>query len=219
MSSGKTSALGLSQWALTDPFLMAEMNANNQKIDAAVAILPIVKLGHIETTAAADRIDIDMSTIDWSKYRKVSVCYHMEDTETASNTFYSTVRANGRSGSADYYCFDLSNGTTYNTSNSNRIYAGGEMSSKTVYPAMYYHLRQLDIYPAIGCAFVEQGIGPFEKHTEYGSYLYTSSSDIKPLPIAQLSSLNFGWLAGASNSTATTNLAAGCTFDLYGVLK
>lgn len=36
-STNKTSALGLSQWVLSDAFLMEDFNADNAKIDAAVA--------------------------------------------------------------------------------------------------------------------------------------------------------------------------------------
>ena len=36
-STSITANLGLNQWVLTDPLLMENMNADNQKIEAAVA--------------------------------------------------------------------------------------------------------------------------------------------------------------------------------------
>ena len=54
-SSNKTTNLGLNQWVLTDPFLMEDMNADNQKIDAAVGSMPYKRLLSITTASDAQR--------------------------------------------------------------------------------------------------------------------------------------------------------------------
>ena len=69
-STNKTSALGLSQWVLSDPFRMEDFNADNAKIDAAVAAVPYVKLLNVTTNAAPTQVDLDLSGIDLSQFSK-----------------------------------------------------------------------------------------------------------------------------------------------------
>ena len=72
-STNKTAKLGLNQWVLTDPLLMEDMNADNQKIDEAVGALSYVKLMDITTAANAQQVDLDVSAIDFTKYAMIQV--------------------------------------------------------------------------------------------------------------------------------------------------
>lgn len=72
-SNNKTAALGLNQWALTDPFLMEDFNEDNRKIDAAVARKSeFVKLKEVTTTVGGvSQIDVDVSDIDFGAWQYV----------------------------------------------------------------------------------------------------------------------------------------------------
>lgn len=72
-STNKTANLGLNQWVLTDPLLMEDMNADNQKIDAAVAANPYVKLMDITTSADAQQVNLNVSGIDLRKYAMLQI--------------------------------------------------------------------------------------------------------------------------------------------------
>ena len=73
MSTGKTGNLNLNQWAENDNFLMEEFNADNRKVDAAVAALPYVKLMEITTSADASIVELNVSGIDLTKYAAVQI--------------------------------------------------------------------------------------------------------------------------------------------------
>lgn len=73
MSSGKTAALALNQWQLSDAFRMEEFNEDNQKLDAAVAAVPYVKLMDVTTTANAQTVELDLSGVDTSKFAKLEL--------------------------------------------------------------------------------------------------------------------------------------------------
>lgn len=82
-STNQTPNLGLCQWVLDDPFLMEDMNADNAKIDAAVAANPYVKLMDVTTTADAQQVNLDLSSIDINKFVKLELyiaasCYTYE---------------------------------------------------------------------------------------------------------------------------------------------
>lgn len=72
-STNKTANLKLNQWVLTDPLLMEDMNEDNQKLDAAVAANPYVKLMDVTTSANAQQVDLDVSGIDFTKYSMIQV--------------------------------------------------------------------------------------------------------------------------------------------------
>lgn len=103
-STGKTPNLKLSQWVLSDPFLMEDMNADNAKIDTAVAALPYVKLMDITTGADAQQVDLDVSGIDLSRYTMVQIFSNAicRDTEGyANNRAALKIRINGFGGMFD----------------------------------------------------------------------------------------------------------------------
>ena len=88
-STNKTANLGLNQWVLTDPLLMEDMNADNQKIDSAVAANPIVKLISVKTAANAAQVDFDLSSIDLTKYSalKIEACYGCTPASTVGQVY------------------------------------------------------------------------------------------------------------------------------------
>lgn len=100
-STNKTTNLGLNQWILSDPFLMEDMNADNQKIDAAVSANPNVKLISVKTSANASQVDFDLSGIDLTKYAalKIEACYCCTPASTVGQVY---IRINNIS-TASYY--------------------------------------------------------------------------------------------------------------------
>lgn len=67
-STNKTANLKLNQWVLTDPFNMADFNADNVKIDNAMGAMTVKKLMDVTLTAAAATVEFDLTGIDVSKY-------------------------------------------------------------------------------------------------------------------------------------------------------
>lgn len=96
-STNKTSALGLSQWVLSDPFRMEDFNADNAKIDAAVAAVPYVKLLNVTTNAAATQVDLDLSGIDLSQFSKLEIVASLNSPAATSRTssIYMLINGNG----------------------------------------------------------------------------------------------------------------------------
>jgi hypothetical protein len=73
MSTNHTPYLGLCQWEPTDPVIREDFNADNQKIDAALSEVPLVKLKDITTEETAQQVDISMEDIDLTNYASLRV--------------------------------------------------------------------------------------------------------------------------------------------------
>lgn len=77
MATNKTTNYQLNQWAKTDRILMDDFNADNQKLDAAIAS----RLGPaeiIKTIAIPQRtayVDVDLSDMDWDQWDMVVLHY------------------------------------------------------------------------------------------------------------------------------------------------
>jgi|GEM_PF-5538348 len=69
----RTQNLGLNQWAATDYVRREDFNEDNAKIDAVMGSLHHFPLAEFTTTAAQSRLEIDVSSVDWSAYRSVCV--------------------------------------------------------------------------------------------------------------------------------------------------
>ena len=104
-STNKTTNLGLNQWVLSDPFLMEDMNADNQKIDEAVCANPYEKLISVITTANALQVDFDLSDIDLTKYAalKIEACFACTPTGAVAFPF---IRINNLSDTVYYHTAD-----------------------------------------------------------------------------------------------------------------
>ena len=134
----KTPNYQLNQWDKSDRIQMTDFNADNAKIEAALAqeaatrasadnslqstlsaelqtirnLLPIVHLQTITTSAATNKLDIDLNGIDWNTYLYVLLRIDGTTSDSAA-AFY--VRMNNRSGESDYY--SSSNGNSSNSQN------------------------------------------------------------------------------------------------------
>lgn len=215
MSSGKTSALGLNQWSLSDPFLMAEMNADNAKLDAAVGVIPLSRLGQIVTTADADKIDIDLSGIDWSKYQRVDIVSRLKQNDTNGKAFFARMTVNGRNTNGDYYRRQLDYGASSDWSSS-LILASSSLTNPVNLPC--HHVSILSIYPEEGCYFQSADDGISDTHCHCGSILRSSTGSTNVAAIGTLQYLSFAW-APTTDATAVTKLSAGCKFTIFGVAK
>ena len=84
MASGQTANYQLNQWEAEDKVLRTEFNADNAKLDAALAGLaaevdgavqanPYQKLAHVAVTQAADTVTLDLSGVDLSQYQALEL--------------------------------------------------------------------------------------------------------------------------------------------------
>ena len=84
MASGQTANYQLNQWEAEDKVLRTEFNADNAKLDAALAELaaevegavqanPYQKLAHVAVTQAADTVTLDLSGVDLSQYQALEL--------------------------------------------------------------------------------------------------------------------------------------------------
>ena len=78
MASGQTANYQLNQWEAEDKVLRTEFNADNAKLDAALAglaaalaAIPLVRLCDFTLTAQTGKIEIDLSEYDMTQYREL----------------------------------------------------------------------------------------------------------------------------------------------------
>ena len=107
----KTTNYQLNQWDETDRILREDFNADSAKIDAAIADLTqnVVLLKDITTTASAGKLKIDLSDVDFSKFKelRVLISFHCGSTQSYDVLFNdqhtdNTVICNYSSGTAGY---------------------------------------------------------------------------------------------------------------------
>ena len=103
MASKQTEYYQLCLWDEDDSFLRQEFNEDNLKVDGALGELAArttyVPLLDVTTKAQAGQVDLDVSGIDFTKWKKVVVEYDHENDGAAGGTgsrIY--VRLNGQAG-------------------------------------------------------------------------------------------------------------------------
>lgn len=203
----------LNQWDKTDRIRMEEFNADNAKIEAALAqeaaarvagdtslqnslgaelqairnLLPIVHLQTITTPSATNKLDINLSGIDWTKYSFILI--RIEGSmSTSSASFY--VRMNNRSGDYDYrYSSGGSNSSTYN-------YAG--------YCYLSYGTAKYIPHILISCQSDKPDV-TIHNHGDISRYysLFNRSETVSTLS-----------LVGSADSYS---ISAGAKIDIYGI--
>lgn len=85
MSTNATQTYQFHLWEPGDSFLRQEFNENSERADAALAGLaaridevnPVERLGVQALSAPAVRADVELSGVDWDKYREVQVWYRV----------------------------------------------------------------------------------------------------------------------------------------------
>ena len=204
-STNKTANLALNQWVLTDPFLMEDMNADNQKIDAALGAVAIAKLLDVTTSANAQQVDLDVSSIDFTKFSSIKVIASIRVTPlgTAQQLFG---RING-AGANIREVFSSSSSLPLQT------YAGYGFVCSTDGPCSTLEL-ELTGFPAATTAqylvaLMSHGSsllnGSFWRHDYVGMKLFDAN--------AKLSSFSF------LTDNSSVNIKAGSRFEIYGVRK
>ena len=102
----KTQHYGLCQWDAEDRILREDFNRDNEKIEEALkefqGALPYVKLLDVTTEAEAQQVDLDVSQIDFSPYRRFEL-----EAEIATDGKTMRVLVNGLS---EGYLYHNSNG-------------------------------------------------------------------------------------------------------------
>ena len=83
----KTTNYQLNQWAKSDRILMADFNADNAKIDAAIAgrLGPIEEIKRMTVDKQSDSLAIDLSDIDWGKWSIVAIVCDLGISDTTIN--------------------------------------------------------------------------------------------------------------------------------------
>ena len=127
-STNKTANLGLNQWVLTDPFNMADFNADNAAIDAAMGANPIVKLMDVTLATAANAVELNLSGIDMTKYSQLQLFYRNTDVTMIylrlnnSSGDYSYMNSSGNWQSLGNYCYISYGGAVFLELCSDNIY-------------------------------------------------------------------------------------------------
>lgn len=167
-STNETSALGLSQWVLSDPFRMEDFNADNAKIDAAVARKSeFVKLKEITTTTGGvSQIDVDVSDIDFSQWQ-----YVILDTVL---TGYANLRVNGKTG-ANYIGFGYTQ------------WVSGSLASLSTFPQRTVLLSAMQKNARVGTLSVGDAV-----------FLYGQSNDVMYSGLQTLNFVSSSTLAAGS---------------------
>ena len=206
MSSEKTETLGLNQWQLSDAFLMEEMNADNRKVDAAVAALPYVKLMDITTAADATQVDLNVSGIDFKKYALVQLFSNAISRNSGSQSQSSygiKMKINGFGG---YFDVEGSSNNVYNdyvglfyTYAYGAIVIRADISGFQPHPVA----QQDSSFSTVFCVHASGGCGNNPTHTVSTVPLSSAGS--------KLNTISF--LPDVSGY----NIKAGSRFVLYGV--
>ena len=74
MASNHTPNFNLSQWEKTDKVQMEDFNADNAKIDAALACHPSGELiASVTVEEELARLELDLTQVDWSRYMALAL--------------------------------------------------------------------------------------------------------------------------------------------------
>ena len=205
-STNKTANIGLNQWVLRDPFLMEDMNADNQKIDAAFGESPYVKLLSVTTAANAAQIDLSLSGMDLTKYSaiKIEACYGCTPTNSVG---YIYVRINNIS-TLSYYQSGDSNVYTY--------LFRGYASYSTSIPACL----KAEISGISGAPSSQAAVKSILREAKfYGNISDTNQFGTCPLSTISLPKATALNSINIATGDAAKYIQAGSEFTLYGVKK
>ena len=96
-SANKTETLRLSQWELSEPLLMEDLNGDFRRIDEAI---PRVKLIDIELDEPIATIQMDFSEMDMSRFIELEFYFNLMSLSTTSNK---AIRINNIRSCYQYY--------------------------------------------------------------------------------------------------------------------
>ena len=104
-STNKTENFDLNQWVETDPVIRTDFNADNQKIDAALAAQPWKKLMETTTESEVAQVELDLSEIDITKYSALTFTVEGAWNGT-STTNYAPAAMRVNNNSESIYCIN-----------------------------------------------------------------------------------------------------------------
>ena len=73
MASNYTEHYQLPIWSPEDSFLREEFNESHQKIDAALGIMPYVRITNLKTETASTTVSLNVQALDFTKYLRVDL--------------------------------------------------------------------------------------------------------------------------------------------------
>ena len=213
MSSGKTAALGLNQWALSDQFLMEEFNEDNRKVDAYAQQRAFERISEVVTEQGSQQVDLNVGLINWAKYFKVSIYWQLCVDNPNKEYAYCTMRANARAGATDYRKCEMRG--VADPADANNAYQGNVSPSEGRGGLRYF---VTDFYPQFdGCVFYTKDIS-FHSSDDYykAAIVKTAAANAVPMPLDQLKTLNFFCMTNGSTARQLS-LLPGSKFIIYGV--
>lgn len=173
----KTEHLKLNQWEPEDQVLRTDFNADNQKIDAAFAAVPLVKLKEIVTQQDAQQVDVDVSDIDFDAYDEVIVYVEFENATTSNSPNpYCSVQMNRRDGTTeDRYAYSTDDRMSSSTDVDNLYLAYiSAVSDETHYRCRLAKLRFQKRGQFLFCqaefGYHQMNNKQFYSHTESGMF-------------------------------------------------
>ena len=222
-STGKTQRLELNQWSENDPVMRVDFNADNQKLDDAIAAIPFVKLADVLTSSNAQQIDVRFpSSIDnyqalWVYASGVSISGNDQDArvlirlQSMSGTVYSA-RNNITIASSDESTGSQSN---YLSSLKAAAFEAGNNGSH--FSVMWLHLvvdqSSADIADIVACEGRSMrqrasSLGEESLSLSHGAYIRRDSGY---LPLSQIDTLNF------VSATTGRLIRPGMRIKIYGL--
>ena len=199
----KTANYQLNQWDPEDRILREEFNGDNERIDAALAKLaaaaaanPITKLVDVTTQMDTYDLQLEVSQIDFTQYRKIE--FYLET--TMSNVDIN-LRLNALGESGDYVRGDLGPGGVCSTSSVLTGWSARLPQMQTAY---------LEFFPPNSGALV----GCIQ------AYIYKNGgSNLHNALVSRAESVTWDTLRSIDLSTSLSKLKAGSRITLWGVRK
>lgn len=194
-STNKTSNFKLNQWVLSDPVLMEDFNADNQKIETALFESAntleklrnssvFERLAEVEITQSGIKnVTIDLSGIDLTKYQHLRLCRDMIASTPREPTFF--LRIN-----------NLSSGYYYRGSGTSWTWGAlGNLTTLTYGYADFF-------------------ISGSNNHVYWGDWLWMYYNYVTTVTPRTLTSINL-----MMNENASSDFTVGDRFTLLGVKK
>ena len=157
MASNYTENYQLPLWAADDAFLRAEFNDAHEKIEEAImAAQDRVKLLEITTTQDSALVNLDVSGIDFTAYRCVTL--HVKNLRASSPVVY--IRLNNITSADAYYSggsqtvsylLGINTDATFGTSGEITFWGRGNILGATSVLCSYFSARQ--------CGEIQRGAG------------------------------------------------------------
>ena len=202
-STNKTSYLNLNQWEPNDPVLREDFNADNAAVEAAAAL---VRLGSFTVPEDTPAITVDLTPYDLSRYQEIILSAQLKSADAANADNLTCQLNNVASG---YMSLGTHDDSTYATGSST------ELSGTNYISGLWVSFHQLRLTPT------ETGtMGQWQCRARIKASGASVSNQFRWNETGFFNeSVTDDNLSSVRISGKNNNLAAGCRYTIYGLLK